>query len=145
MAVNELRREVFEIFEEFEKATNKAQRMDVLKKYSNVQAFIDVLRGTFDESLVFKLPEGKPPYTPNKPESTPSTLLRKHKDFGYLVVNGPGAEWPAFKRENLFIRMLESVHPKDAEILCCMIDKKSPVKYLTKNLVQEAFPNLIKK
>lgn len=138
-------REVFEIFEEFEKQPNKSKRKEVLLKYQNVAALKDVLRGTFDDSLQFLLPEGKPPYTPNRPESTPSTLLNKHRDFGYFVKGGPGTDMPAYRREMQFIRLLESIHPTDAEIVLSMVAKQSPVKHLTKKLVQEAFPNLIKK
>lgn len=135
--------EIFEILEEFGKQTTKAKRIEVLKKYENVPAFKDVLRGTFDDSLEFLLPEGKPPYTPNIPESVPSTLLKKHKEFGYFVKGG--VDQPQYKRENIFIRMLESIHPQDAEVVLSMVAKKSPVKYLTKNLIEETFPNLIVK
>jgi hypothetical protein len=138
-------KQIFEIFEEFEKQTTKAKRKEVLLKYGDVAALRDVLRGTFDDSIQFLLPEGTPPYTPNKDESTPSTLLRKNKDFGYFVKGGPGTNMLAFKRESLFIRLLESIHPKDALIVLSMVNKTSPVKYLTKNLVQETFPNLIQK
>jgi hypothetical protein len=139
-----LKTEVYEILAEFRKATNKAGRKEVLLKYSNVAAFKDVLRGTFDDSLQFLLPEGAPPYTPNIPESVPSTLLKQHKQFGYFVKGGPGAKLPSYKREKMFINLLESVHPEDAEIVISMVSKTSPVKFLTKKLVQEAFPNLIK-
>lgn len=135
--------EVFEILEEFEKQKNKKDRVAVLQKYSNVPALKDVLRGTFDDSLEFLLPEGKPPYTPNIPESVPSTLLKKHKEFGYFVKGG--VEQPQYKRENIFIRLLESIHPQDAEVVLSMVSKKSPVKFLTKNLIEETFPNLIVK
>ena len=137
-------KEVFEILNEFSEAKNKAGRLEVLRKYSHVAALTDVLRGTFDDSLQFTLPEGTPPYTPNKPESVPSTLRKQHKQFGYFVKGGPGDRLQKFKVENLFIRLLESIHHKDAEIVLSMVAKKSPVKYLTKKLVQEAFPNLIK-
>lgn len=136
-------KQVYEIFEEIENAKNKAERMTVLKKYSDVPALKDVLRGTFDKSLVFLLPEGRPPYTPNIPESVPSSLLKKHRDFGYFVKGGPGTELPAFRREKMFIDMLESIHPADAEIVLNMVAKKQPVKGVTLKLVQEAFPNLI--
>jgi hypothetical protein len=135
--------EVFEILEEFGKQTTKAKRIEVLNKYGNVPAFKDVLRGIFDDSLEFLLPEGKPPYTPNIPESVPSTLLKKHKEFGYFVKGG--VDQPQYKRENIFIRLLESIHPQDAEVVLSMVNKKSPVKFLTKNLIEETFPNLIVK
>jgi len=138
-------KEIFEIFDEFKEQSNKAGRMEVLNKYSEVPAFKDVLRGTFDDTLQFTLPEGKPPYTPNNPESVPSSLLRKNRDFGYFVKGGPGDSMPRYKVEKLFITLLESIHPVDAEIVLSMVAKQSPVKYLTKKLVQEAFPNLILK
>lgn len=137
-------KDVFEILEEFSKETTKAKRKEVLLKYENVTALKDVLRGTFDDSLEFLLPEGKPPYVPNSPESVPSTLLKQHKQFGYFVRGGPGTDMPSYKRESLFIRLLEAIHPEDALIVLSMVNKKSPVKYLTKALVKEAFPNLIK-
>lgn len=142
--VHVINKEVFEILEEFDKQKSKTERKEVLLKYANIPALTDVLRGTFDDSLQFLLPEGKPPYTPNTPESVPSTLRKQHRQFGYFVKGGPGKDMPAYKREALFIRLLESIHPQDAEIVLSMVAKQSPVKYLTKKLVQEAFPNLIK-
>ena len=135
------RKEVFEIFEEYKKADSREERLDVLKKYEDNWAFKDILRGSFDESLAFSLPEGRPPFTPNKPESAPSSLLKKHKEFG-LFIQG-GTSLPQFKVENKFIQLLESVHPEDAEYVLKMVAKKPPCRYITKKLVQEAFPNLI--
>ena len=114
-----------------------------MQQYSDVPAFKDILRGMFDDTLEFLLPEGKPPYTPNIPESVPSTLLKKHRDFGYFVKGGPGRDLPAYKRERMFIELLESVHPDDALLVLAMVGKKPPFKGLTKKLVKEAFPNLI--
>src|SRR6056300_1896730 len=137
-------KQVFEIFEEFEQQTSKAKRKEVLLKYGDNPALKDILRGTFDDSLQFLLPEGKPPYTPNRPESVPSTLLKEHRKFGYFVKGGPGKDMQTFKRERMFIQMLESVHPEDALLILSMVAKKAPVKGLTKKLVQEAIPTLIK-
>ena len=137
------KKEVFEILDEFEKQPNKSKRKELLLQHSDNNALRDVLRGTFDESLEWNLPEGRPPYQANIPESVPSTLLREHRQFGYFVKGAKGDPLPAYKRENMFIRLLESIHPADAEIVLSMVTKKSPVKFLTKKLVQEAFPNLI--
>ena len=137
-------KEIYEIIKEFGDQKTKATRKEVLLKYKDVPAFTDVLRGTFDDSLQFTLPEGTPPYTPNKDESVPSSLLKKNREFGYFVKGGPGDRLPKYKVESMFIRLLESVHAEDAKIVLSMVAKKSPVKNLTKKLVQEAFPNLIK-
>ena len=127
--------EVYEIFDKFKKAKTKKERLAVLKEYSQVGAFRDVLRGSFDDALVFNLPEGAPPYTPNKPESVPSTLLKKHREFGLYVKNGTNDSLAPFRREMKFVQ--------DAELVLAMKDKDLGIKYLTKKLVQEAIPNLI--
>ncbi len=137
------RKEVFEIFEEYKQAETRQDRLDVLKRYEDNWAFKDILRGSFDESLEFDLPEGRPPFTPNKPESVPSSLLKQHKEFG-LYIKGSSKNLPAFRKENKFIQLLESVHPEDAEYVLKMVAKKPPCRYITKKLVQEAFPNLIR-
>jgi len=135
--------QVFEVFQQLEQQTTKAKRKEVLLKHKDMAALRDILRGMFDDKIVFLLPEGKPPYTPNRPESTPSTLLRKHREFGWYVKGGPGRDLPSFKREKMFIELLESIHPDDALIVLAMVSKKSPIKGLNKKLVQEVFPNLI--
>ena len=136
--------QVFEVFEEYKKAGSREDRLEVLKKYSDHYAFRDILRGTFDDSLEFNLPEGRPPFTPNKPESAPTTLLKRHREFGLYVSGGQGDSLPAYKRENKFIQLLEGIHPEDAEYVLKMVAKKPPVRYITKKIVQEAFPNLIR-
>lgn len=145
MAITAAPKQVYEIFLELEQQTTKAKRLEVMQKYSDVPAFKDILRGMFDDSLEFLLPEGKPPYTPNIPESVPSSLLKRHREFGYYVKGGPGTDMLPFKREQKFITLLESIHPDDALLVLAMVAKKSPIKGLTKKLVQEAFPNLIAK
>lgn len=139
------RREVFEIIEEFKQAKSKKARIETLQKYSDVWALKDLLRGTFDESLQFSLPEGAPPYTENRPESTPSTLLKKHKEFGIFITGGSGDRLPSFKREQRFVQLLESIHPQDAKLVLGMKEGDIDVKFLTKKLVEEAFPGLLAK
>lgn len=80
--------QVFEIFQKIELETSHPKRLKLMQQYSDVPTFKDILRGMFDDTLEFLLPEGKPPYTPNIPESIPSTLLKKHRDFGYFVRGG---------------------------------------------------------
>ena len=135
--------EVFEVLEKVSKAKTKKEKIDILRN-NNVMSVRDVLQGAFDNNIKWNLPEGAPPYTPNRPESIPSTLLRRHLDFKYFVKGLVVSEkLNSLKREQLFVGLLESIHPKDAEILLLMVSKKPPVKGLTKKLVQEAYPDLI--
>ena len=143
MAVSPKRMEVFEILEKFKQAKNKQERVKVLQQ-NDIMPLLDVLRGTFDDSIQWNLPGGTPPYTPSSEESPPSSLLRQHRNFKYFVKGlQDSSKLNPIRRERMFIDTLETVHPKDAEILVSMINKKSSVKGLTKKLVQEAFPQLI--
>ena len=103
----------------------------------------DVVRGAFDPRLKFVLPEGKPPYSPNRPESVPSSLRKLHKQFGDYVEGARSSAMGKIKRETRFIQLLESIHAEDALIVLDMVAKKPPVKGLTKKIVEEAFPNLL--
>lgn len=135
--------EVFEILEKVEKAKTKQERVKILKE-NEIMPLLDVLKGTFDDTIQWNLPGGTPPYTPNNPDTPPSSLLRQHLNFKYFVKGlRESNRLNPIRRERMFIDMLEAIHPKDAEILVSMINKKSPVKGLTKTLTKEAFPQLI--
>jgi hypothetical protein len=135
--------EVFEIFHQFSQMKTRKDKIAFLKEKGNIPAVKDVIRGAFDDRLQFILPAGKPPYTPNRPESVPSTLRKKHREFGDYVKGARSAQLKQFQIEKQFIQMLEAIHPEDALIVLDMVNKKSPVKGLTKKIAEEAFPNLI--
>lgn len=136
--------QVFEILDKATKAKNRDERIKVLQE-NNIMPVLDILRGTFDETIQWNLPDGTPPYTPNDESSPPSTLLKQHLNFKFFVKGlRDSSALGKVKREKKFIDMLESVHPRDAELIISMVNKKSPHRYITKKLVQEAFPNLIR-
>jgi len=143
--VNKTKFYTFEILEKVAQAKTKSEKVELLKQQHNNWALKDVLRGTFDEAVVFLLPEGKVPYEPAAAESHPSNWTQHNKKLAYFVKGGPGQRMLKPKREKMFLDILESVHPRDAELLVGMINKKMPIKGITKKLVQEAFPNLILK
>jgi hypothetical protein len=139
-----MEKEVFEIFEDFSKLKTRKEKIDFLQHQGTaVPAIKDVIRGTFDDRLKFVLPQGKPPYNPNRPESVPSTLRNLHRQFGDFVEGARSTQLGKLRVETKFIQLLESIHAEDALIVLSMKDKKSPVKGLTKKLVEEAFPNLL--
>lgn len=135
--------QVYEVFEKFSKAKDRDQKIQVLKD-NNHYAVRDIIRGSMDPKVTFLLPAGKPPYRPNSAESPPSSLLRENSKFAYIVKGGQGENVNSVKRESIFIGILESIHPQDAELVVNMIAKKTPVKGLTKKIVEEAYPGLIK-
>ena len=47
------------------------------------------------------------------------------------------------KREQLFLQLLEGLHPDEADIVCLVKDKNLTEKYkLTRPVVEEAFPDI---
>ena len=133
---------VHEVLEEVSKKKSKKDKVAILKE-NETWALKDVIRGSMDPTVKWHLPGGTPPYTAAEEHNCPANLHRENVKFAYLVKGGKGEELPAFKRENIFIGMLEGVHPKDAELLVAMINKETP-KGLTKAVVEEAFPGLLK-
>lgn len=134
--------DVYEVFELFEKAKTRKEKIEVLKK-NETWALKDVLKGALDPKIEWLLPKGEVPYTPSEAHNAPSSLLRKNRDFRYVVKGGGGEKMPAFKREKIFLGIVESIHPEDAKLVCAMINKKLPVKGLTNKIVEEAFPGLL--
>lgn len=144
MVVNPVTKYTFEIFEEIDKAKTKQDKIAILKS-NETPAVKNILVGTFDDAIEWNLPEGTPPYTHADLKSTANSFSRQLDQLRYFVKGGPGDKLAKFKRESMFIRLLENIHPKDAELVLSMIAKKSPAKGLTKALVKEVFPNIIRK
>jgi len=134
---------IYEILEAAGKARSKAEKIKILKDHDS-WALRDVLRATYDLKVEFLIPDGEPPYTPNRPESVPTNLLRKNVDFKYIVKGGIREDMPSFKREKIYIGLLESIHPKDAKVVINMVNRKKPGNGITEKVVKEAFPSLIK-
>jgi len=132
---------VYEVLLEVGKKRSKEEKIKVLKENES-WALKDVLKGTLDDKIQWLIPEGDPPYQPSEAHNHPSNLLRENKKFAYFAKGGPGTKMPAFKRENLFVGLIEGIHPEDAKVVINMINK-IPLKGITKPIVEEAFPGLL--
>jgi hypothetical protein len=139
--MNGRRWELYEIIEAVQNAKNRKDKIDLLQKHNN-PSLEDYLRCLFDDRVQFLLPPGKPPYEPSEEQSVASSWSRENKKLTYFVKGLRADKLIPLKRESIFIGVLESVHPKDAELLVDMINKKAP-KTITLKLVKEAFPHLI--
>ena len=135
--------DIYEILESSGKKRNRADKVKVLKAHT-CGALKDVLRGIFDSTITWNLPTGSaPPYTPCQERNHPASLRRENVQFQYFVKGGRGDKLPAYKRENIFLGMLETVHPDDAELLIRLINKEKP-EGISRVVVEEAFPGLLK-
>lgn len=135
-----------EVFEKFESLTKKEEKVKLLKE-NNHPALQDILRINFDADVVSVMPAGAPPYEKDDAPKghSSSSLFKLHKQFKYFF-KGPFAnQVKPIRREGIFLNILESVHPTEADVLVAAKDRKLKVKGLTKALVDEAFPGLIVK
>ena len=128
------------VFEDYAKAKTKAEKVAILRSNES-WALKDILKGSLDPKVKWHLPEGAPPYQPSSQSEPMASILRENTKFRYFVKNN-NVNISQMKREQIFIGVLEAVHPKDAELVISMINKKSPVKGLTLKIAQEAFPDL---
>lgn len=131
-----------EVLQKVKSARSKADKVKVLKENES-WALKDLIRGSMDASVEWNLPAGEPPFTKCEPHNAPTNILKEHKKFGYFVKNGPGDKMPAFKREKIFLGIIEAIHPEDADLVVKMIMKEVP-QGLTRPVVNEAFPGLLK-
>ena len=137
-----------EVLTEAGNQKSKQDKIDYLRKNGSVQ-LQTVLKGAYDDAVVWDLPEGKPPYrkddAPRGFEYT--NLYRVARKFAWFVKGGKGKHLPAVRREKMFIDILESLHSDEAELVLNMKEKSLMGKYngITSALVAEAFPNLLVK
>ena len=115
---------VFEIIEKVAKATKKQDKINILRQHNNNWALKDILRGTYDDAVQWNLPEGDPPYEPAPEDTHPSNLTQHNKKFANFVKGGPGDKLQTFRREKIFLDILETIHPQDAKLMLGMIAKQ---------------------
>lgn len=136
---------VYEIFQEFENAATKNDKVEVLRRNGNY-ALRSVLQGTFDPNIEFVV-ERVPYYKPSdSPPGLGYTSIHQELSRIYLFIkNHPKA--PAGlseeRREQLLVQMLEAMEKREAEVFMNMILKKQKVKGLNSSIVKEAFPDLL--
>ena len=133
---------VAEFFEKVSKLKKKEEKVAALK-HNDSFVIRTILQGAFDPRVKWALPEGTPPYKVNDLVDQENVLIRECRRLVHFIEGGnPGLK--QMRRETLFVELLESVAPKDAELLCAIKDKKFPYKGITVDVVKEAFPGLIK-
>ncbi len=133
---------VYEVLQEVVKKTSETDKVKVLRDNES-WALKDILRGTLDSTVEWILPKGEPPYTKSDGHNHATNLFRVNTQFKYFTKNGPGSKMPAVKREKIFIGLIEGVHPEDAQLVINMVNK-TPIEGISKNVVKEAFPGLLK-
>lgn len=133
----------FEIFEKFEKADKRAEKIEVLRKSADSN-FVEFLMLAFHPKIEFdvEIPE-------YKPSNDPAGLnyLYLHSEVRKLyrfIKNHPNRSSnlaPKRQRE-LLLQVLEGLHKREAELLVRCIKKDLRIPFLTPKLIREAFPGI---
>jgi len=160
---------VFEILELASKQRSNPKKVEVLKTYEH-DSLKSILIWNFDESVISLLPNGDVPYANAEEQTVYSgtlsenltkeadggesatgqdldgrgrTSLRKEYQNLYHYVKGGNNSLNAIRREMMFINLLQGLHPKEAEVLILIKDKKLTNKYkITLDNVKEAYPDI---
>jgi hypothetical protein len=159
----------FEVLEFASKQRSNAKKVEVLKTYEH-DSLKAIFIWNFDDSVISLLPEGEVPYANVDEQSVYSgtlsenlrmeasggelatgqdldgrgkTSLRKEWQNLYHYVKGGNNSLTSIRREMMFINLLRGLHPREADLLVLVKDKKLTDKYkITKEIVSEAYPDI---
>ena len=130
-----------EILDKVAKLKTKKQKVEFLRQH-NTDALRMILKSSFDPKIVWQLPEGEVPFSPNDaPEGTEHTVLAMEARKLYNFIQGGNNELTQNKREMMFVQLLEGLHQTEAYMLVDAKDKILHKRYkgLSSAVVKEAF------
>ena len=147
---------ISEVLQRASNAKTKAEKVKVLQEYKS-PALTKVLLCNFADNIRFCFPSGKTPYEPqDRPKGVDHQYLfneqRLLEKFIAKQINGivyygcSGQTRPRIqqlKKEQMWVQLLENLHPEEANVLDLVKDKKLTDRYkITKQNVIDAFPEL---
>jgi hypothetical protein len=109
----------------------------LLEKYKADGSLRVLFEYAFEPDKKFLLPEGDPPYKPDPaPIGMSMAILRQELKRFYVFCR---ADLQPVRREDLFIQLLEGIHPSEAELLLAIKDQNLTKKYkkITHQLVYD--------
>ena len=130
-----------EILDKVHKAKTKEEKIKILKYHDN-QSLRMVIKSSFDPKIEWILPEGNVPFKANDaPAGTEHTRLAAEAKKLYHYIKGGDNDTPQYKKELMFIQLLEGLHETEAQLVINAKDKKLHQIYkgLSKEVVKEAF------
>jgi hypothetical protein len=137
---------LYELFDEFEGAKNKKERMDIIGNNLS-QPLVTVLKLAYHPEFQWKvkeLPENYKIPTDMLPGITYDSLNAQLRKLYMFREGDPTAEkLTERKRTEILTQILESIEPREAEVILGIFQKDLGVKGLDYKFVKEAFPDLI--
>ena len=107
--------------------------VSILNKYKGDESFTLLFKHAFDPAHKFIMPEGDPPFKPDAaPIGMSPAILRQELKKMYVFCR---ADLKSTRREELFVQLLENIHPTEATLLLKIKDQA----------LTELYPNITHK
>ena len=130
-----------EILDKVHKAKTKTQKVNILREY-NSESLRMIIKASFDPKIEWAVPEGSVPFKRNEaPAGTEHTVLAYECRKLWHFIKGADNQTAQFKKETMFIQMLEGLQESEADVLVAAKDKRLHQVYkgLSEPVVLEAF------
>lgn len=130
-----------EVLRKVHNAKTKDKKVAILKEH-DCDPLRMIIKSSFDPKIEWMIPEGEVPFKANEAEEgTEHTVLRREARKLYRFIKGGDNTLVGFKRENMFIQLLEGLHKSEAQLIVDAKDKKLHQTYkgLSTTVVKEAF------
>ena len=132
-----------EILDDFQKEETKEGRINILRKYDH-KMFREFLEASFNPAVVFdvEIPNYRPSVEPAGLNY--AYLHNEMKKIYRFIANHPkrNPNLTTKKQTQLLLVILEALHKDEAEVMVKMFKKDLGIKYLTAQIVREAYPNI---
>lgn len=134
-----------EIFDHLATLSKTADKTAWLRLHdtTNLRYFLGLAHSS---DVKWTLPDGAPPYTPDKAPLgySPSNLNRELRIMYLFIESNEPNNLKPYRQEQLFQQLLERLHSSEVDLLLAVKDKKFGAKYkCTKAVVDAAFPGLL--
>lgn len=132
---------ISEILDKTSKLKTRREQIQFLRE-NNSDALRLVLQFGHHPNVKILLPNGPAPYTPSVLGHESDGILYSQARKLLYFCEGGHPNLSQLKREQIFIELLETIHPDDAKMLMLFKDKKQFNMRMTKELYEEAFPDI---
>ena len=133
---------ISEVLDKVHKAKTKDKKVAVLRQ-NDSDPLRMVIKSSFDPKIMWCLPHGNVPYKPNEvPIGTSGyTKLSIESKKLWHFIQGADMQTPQWKKEQMFVQMLENLHESEARVICHAKDKSLHQVYkgLSNAVVKESF------
>jgi hypothetical protein len=141
-----MRRNIYEIFDDFRSATTKDAKLGILKQNWSPTLQL-VLQLAYHPDIKWKVP-GKYPENYVTPDTQPgisfATLDTELRRLYIFQEGNPTAEkLTPKKRDELLLIFLESLEPREADIVIGIFKKDLGVKGLTYKFIRDNIPGIV--